>query len=135
MVDVSAAFGVGLACSGRPCVALAFGDRNRTIRVLSNGEVQGVGAGTAITVIVVVDVGATFAVSQSRSCGPGIAFTFGDGSHVVRAVMDGQMQGVGAGTAIAVVVVVDVSSAYGVSVTSSRCPGSAYFPICSWLWA
>ena len=72
MVDVGTALGVGQPRSGSPGVCLALGDRNRTIRVLSNGEVQGVSAGTAITIIVVVDVGAAFGVGQSGSGSPSI---------------------------------------------------------------
>ena len=122
-MDISAALGVCLSCSRCPGVSLALGDRNRTIRVLSNGEVQSVGAGATITIVVVVDVGSAFGVSLTSSGSPGIAFTFGDIGCVVRAVVNGEVQGVGAGAAITVVVVVDVGAAFGVSQSGTSCPG------------
>ena len=94
VVDVGVAFSVGLASSFCPGVGLAFSDCSHVVRAVEDGQMQGVGAGTIIAVVVVMDIGAAFGVGLSCTCCPCVAFALSDGGHVVRTIMDGQVQGV-----------------------------------------
>ena len=126
VMDVSSAFGVGQFGSRCPGVAFAFSEGGCVVRSIMDGEMQCVSAGTSITIVVVVDIGAAFSVVLSCTFCPGVAFALSDVDHIVRAIMDGQVQCVGTGATESIVVVMDVSSAFGVGQTCSRCPSVAF---------
>ena len=108
MVDVGSALGISMTRSRCPGVSLALGDSGHIVRAIMDGEMQGIGACASVTIVVVVDLGSSLGLGLTRSRRPGVCLAFSDGGHIVRAIMDCQMQGVRAGTAVFVIVIVGI---------------------------
>ena len=107
LVDIH---GVGSADSivgAMPTIAFTRGYRLDGGDTCMNGQVEGVGAGTAVGVGVVVGVGACSCIWGTV---PSVAFTSRLAKSVVGPVVDGQIEGVGTSTSVGIGIVVGIGA-------------------------
>ena len=126
VVGVGARGGVGLAVAVRPGEAFAGGIGHGVVCAVVDGQVQSVNAGTPVGIGVVVGVSARGGVGLAVAVCPSEAFAGGLGHSVVRAVVDGQMQGIHTSATVGVGVVVGVGARGGVGLAVAVRPGEAF---------
>ena len=96
------------------------------MRAIVNGQVQRVNTCTTISISICIRTGAGSSIGFTSTVCPGEAFTYRGVEHIVRAVVDGQVQGIHTCTATIVGVRVSIGARSGVGLTRAVCPGEAF---------